>query len=127
MTAKRNSRADQIIAFVTANPGCTLFSAARHLLSEADRLDPTTKPFKRAFAAVERVIKKRLVRLSNHRLYPWYRELFDRATALERVVKDDPTALRVAAEAWRVAGDDNRAKILLRFAEAASRKPPVVD
>lgn len=111
-------KAQVIVALVTRSPGTTIFQALRHLLTETDREAPNTKAFRRAASVVARVIRDRLVRQVGERLYPWNRELFDSATALERAAfaegKKNAAVLH-AAQAWHAAGDANRAQMLRRF------------
>ena len=108
-------RAREVIDFVREHPGCKTFVATLQLLTEDDKTHPTTRPFKRAQSAVARVIRDRLVLHDSDRLYPWDKRLFLLATQAERAGRD-PAARHLAADAWRRAGDNNRAKILVRLA-----------
>ena len=109
-----------VVAYVAAHPGCRTFDATLSLLTTDEvELSPTTKPFRRAMTAVARAIRDRLVRHEDDRLAPWDPELYAQASRVEaesHLAADRPAALRAAAESWRRAGDDNRARMLERLA-----------
>ena len=108
------------LAFVTAHPGATMRSVTFHVLEsfdEAKREKPTA--YKQAASVVERIVKDRHVRVGpNLTLHPWDAKRKAYAEALERAANAAPTPherarmREILYEAWRLAGDDARARTL---------------
>ena len=105
------------VAYVTAHPGTTMGGVVGHLLEGLPRDKPTV--YKQAASVVERIIRDRLVRQDAAlRLHPWDTKRKTFAEALERAAFAAPDAehwsliLALAMEAWRLAGDENRVRIL---------------
>lgn len=114
------ARMQAVVAFVTAHPGLTMAAATAHLLEGEQRTKPSV--YKQAASVVERVIRDRLVRQDqNLRLHPWNPKWKAYAEALERAAFAAPNEARysstmaLAIEAWRDAGDANRAQMLTRL------------
>ena len=129
------------VAFVEANPGASSSSVIAHVLDCLQGACPRSGPksaaevffrppederrrlrrYKQAAGVVERIICKRLVRQDAAlRLHPWDEKRRAYAEALERaaiLAPDDArrrSTLTLAIEAWRDAGDENRAQALER-------------
>ena len=105
------------VAFVATHPGSGMAAVTAHLLEGLSRDKP--RVYKQAASVVERIIKDRLVRQdASLRLYPWDAKRKAYAEALERAAfaAPDPWRFRstiaLAADAWRHAGDENRARTL---------------
>ena len=120
-TLKPNAaRMELAIAFVTAHPGTTMRSVTFHVLEsfdESKRERPTA--YKQAASVVERIIKDRHVRQGpDLSLHPWDVKRRTYAEALERAAFAAPTGrerahvMEIACEAWRLAGDEARARTL---------------
>ena len=116
----RPSRMELAVAFVTGHPGTTMHGVVGHVVDALRRASGRAS-YKQAQAVVERVIMHRLVRLEGERLYPWDRQRFAFAEALERAALAAPDVVRyaetltLAQAAWRHAGDENRARIIGMF------------
>ena len=114
------------IDFVTKNPGATSRIVIVHLLeAELATFEVTidekrrSRLFKKSAGVVDRIIRDRHVRRDAAlRLYPWDTKLRGFAEALERAAFAAPddrsyrSILNLACNAWRVAGDANRAQVL---------------
>ena len=122
------ARMEAAVAFVSAHPGATSVAVTFHVLEGmAQRERPSA--YKQAASVVERIIKDRHVRQDpSLRLFPWDARRKEYAEALERAAFAAPDAARFAStmtlamEAWKDAGDDNRARILssMTFTERSS-------
>ena len=125
-TLKPNAERMQLaIAFVTAHPGTSMRSVTFHVLESFDenkREKPTA--YKQAASVVERIIKDRHVRQGpDLSLHPWDAKRRTYAEALERAAFAAPTRherariMEIACEAWRLAGDEARARTLRNLPE----------
>ena len=113
-------RMQRAVDFVIANPGTSMRSVTFHVLETFDE-DKREKPtsYKQAASVVERIIKDRHVRQGpNLTLHPWDAKRKAYAEALERAVFAAPTSreraliMEITCEAWRLAGDEARARML---------------
>ena len=121
-------RMQRAIAFVTAHPGASMRSVTFHVLEsfdESKRESPTA--YKQAASVVERIIKDRHVRQGpDLSLHPWDVKRRTYAEALECAAFAAPTrherahVMGMACEAWRLAGDEARARTL----EGLSKEQP---
>ena len=120
-TLKPNAeRMQQAVAFVIAHPGTSMRSVTFHVLesfAEDKREKPTA--YKQAASVVERIIKDRHVRQGpDLLLHPWDVKRKTYAEALERAAFAAPSrheralVMEIACEAWRMAGDEARARTL---------------
>ena len=113
-------RMQRAVAFVAAHPGTSMRSVTFHVLESFDE-DKREKPtaYKQAASVVERIIKDRHVRQGpDLTLHPWDVKRKVYAEALERAANAAPTPRERAMmreilyEAWRLAGDEARARTL---------------
>ena len=120
-TLKPNAERMQLaVAFVTEHPGTSMRSVTFHVLASFDE-DKREKPtaYKQAASVVERIVKDRHVRVGpNLSLHPWDAKRKAYAEALERATNAAPTPREfvrikeILYEAWRLAGDEARARTL---------------
>ena len=129
-TMKPNAQRMQLaVEFVTMHPGASMRSVTFHVLESFDE-DKRERPtsYKQASSVVERIIKDRHVRQGpNASLYPWDAKRKAYAEALERAANVAPTARErdrvreMVYEAWRLAGDEGRARTLKNLYEQLER------
>ena len=119
-------RMQSAVDFVGQNPGTLMrpvIACVLDTFAEMQRGRPGA--YKQAQAVVERIVKDRHVRQEGDRLFPWDVKRRTFAEALERAVFAAPTTelrvlvLPLATEAWRAAGDENRARMLETLERAA--------
>ena len=112
-------RMQAAVDFVGRNPGTPMrpvIGCVLDTFAEMQRDRPGA--YKQAQAVVERIVKDRHVRQDSDRLFPWDAKRRAFAEALERAAFAAPTpeqravVLPLATEAWRAAGDANRARML---------------
>lgn len=119
--SKPGEKMKVITSFVTENPGCKTFTAVKHLMTQEELEGVSTKPYRRSAGVVARVLRDRLIRGEGDRLYPWDEALFKEATQAEITAlrlstpEDRQTLFQAAAEAWRRASDEARAKLMERL------------
>lgn len=113
-------RMQAAVAFVAEHPGSTAAAVTAHLLGGAEHIKAGS--YKQAASVVDRIVRDRLVRQDSAlRLLPWNPKEKAYADALERaafLAPDDSRftmMITIAIDAWRRAGDDNRARILERL------------
>lgn len=130
MALKPNAqRMQDAVAFVTENPGITMRSVILHVLGTFDETKrekaasdnaASSRLYKQAASVVERIIKDRHV-CQRHipgpavALFPWDAKLKAHAENLERArhsapsIQEKELLTRMTCQAWRAAGDENRA------------------
>lgn len=125
-------RMQSALEFVIANPGATMRTVIHHVLEttfDADRRERactddarSSKLYKQAASVVDRIIKDRHVRQdASLALFPWdaKRKAFAEAVERARHAALDPVDRAVLTEmtcnAWRAAGDENRARTIARL------------
>lgn len=139
-------RMEAAVKFVTEHPGTTKTAIIAHLLAghvvdtdsapkEIQRTE--SRAYKGTACVVERIIKDRYVRQdASLRLYPWdekrkvFAELLERAAFAAPDAERKRNTLGTASNAWRYAGDENRARILTQLAsdiEKTLGQKPFVD
>lgn len=127
MTWTNALRMQAAVDYVAAHPGALLREVTCHILAAMgpapEDESMAMRAHRQAAGVVERVVRRRLLRLdgATKRLYPWDERWRSYAEALERVVFAAPTtetfqtSLALAVAAWNGAQDPERARTFERL------------